>query len=215
MALRRTLNSDPNAFPRDVLELQGYFAGDPDARIMAVPGTGAAVDIWILGSSTFGAQLAAALGLPYAFASHFAPGMMDQAIEQYRAHFRPSERLAKPYVMVGFNIFAADSMAEAKLVASSMQQGFVALRTGQPGRVKPPVEGYYESLPPNAQAMLDDVLSVSAIGTADVVAEDLRRIIRRTGADEVMVTSQIFDQTARKRSLAIAAEAFAQVGEAV
>lgn len=215
MAMRRTLNSDPNAFPRDVMELQAYFAGDPDAGFIATPGAGANVDLWILGSSTFGAQLAAALGLPYGFASHFAPGMMDQAIEIYRSHFRPSEHLAKPYVMVGFNIFAADTDEEAHYVASSMQQGFVALRTGQPGKVRPPVKGYYESLPPGARSMLDDVLSVSSIGTADRVAADLRALIRRTQADEIIVTSQIFDHDARKRSIAIAAEAFGTLTELV
>ncbi|MET0366366.1 MAG: LLM class flavin-dependent oxidoreductase [Sphingobium sp.] len=213
MAMRRTLNSDPNAFPRDVMELQAYFAGDPDIGFIATPGAGAKVDLWILGSSTFGAQLAAALGLPYGFASHFAPGMMDQAIEIYRSHFRPSEHLAKPYVMVGFNIFAADTDEEAHYVASSMQQGFVALRTGQPGKVRPPVRGYYESLPPGAKAMLDDVLSVSSIGTTDKVADDLRALIRRTQADEIIVTSQIFDHAARKRSIAIAAEAFGTLTE--
>ncbi|MFT3965256.1 MAG: LLM class flavin-dependent oxidoreductase [Sphingobium sp.] len=212
-AMRRTLHSDPNAFPRDVMELQAYFAGDPDLGFVATPGAGAAVDLWILGSSTFGAQLAAALGLPYGFASHFAPGLMDQAIDIYRSHFRPSARLSRPHVMVGFNVFAADTEEEAHFVASSMQQGFVALRTGQPGKVRPPVRGYYESLPPGTRAMLDDVLSVSAIGTAETVARDLRALIRRTGADEIIVTSQIFDHEARKRSIAIAAEAFATLAE--
>lgn len=212
-AMRRTLHSDPNAFPRDVMELQAYFAGDPDLGFIATPGAGANVEMWILGSSTFGAQLAAALGLPYGFASHFAPGMMDQAIAIYREHFRPSEYLDKPKVMVGFNIFAADTAEEARLVASSMQQGFIALRTGQPGKVRPPVPGFYESLPPGAQAMLDDVLSVSSIGTGEQVARDLDALIRRTGADEIIVTSQIYDMEARKRSIAIAAEAFAALGE--
>lgn len=211
-AMRRTLHSDPNAFPRDVMELQAYFAGDPDLGFTATPGAGANIDMWILGSSTFGAQLAAALGLPYGFASHFAPGMMDQAIAIYREHFRPSAHLAKPYVMVGFNVFAADTDAEARLIATSMQQSFVALRTGQPGKVPAPVAGYYKSLPPNAQAMLDDVLSVSSIGTGEQVVRDLDAIIRRTGADEIIVASQIFDHAARKRSISIAAEAMATLG---
>jgi luciferase family oxidoreductase group 1 len=214
-AMRRTLQSDPNAFPRDVMELQAYFAGDPDLGFIATPGAGANVEMWILGSSTFGAQLAAALGLPFGFASHFAPGMMDEAIAIYRSHFRPSEHLAKPYVMVGFNVFAADTEEEARLVASSMQQGFIALRTGQPGKVKPPVASYYDSLPPPARAMLDDVLSVSSIGTVEQVRRDLDAIIRRTGADEIIVTSQIFDHDARKRSIAIAAEAMEALGMAV
>jgi len=211
-AMRRTLHSDPNAFPRDVLELQAYFAGDPELGFTATPGAGAKVDIWILGSSTFGAQLAAALGLPFGFASHFAPGMMDEAIAIYRSQFRPSATLGKPYVMVGFNVFAADTEAEAKFVATTMQQSFVALRTGQPGKVRPPVEGYYESLPPGAKAMLDDVLAVSSIGTGEQVARDLDAVIRRTGADEIIVASQIFDHGARKRSIGIAAEAMATLG---
>jgi len=211
-AMRRTLHSDPNAFPRDVLELQAYFAGDPELGFTATPGAGAKVDIWILGSSTFGAQLAAALGLPFGFASHFAPGMMDEAIAIYRSQFRPSATLGKPYVMVGFNVFAADTEAEAKFVATTMQQSFVALRTGQPGKVRPPVEGYYESLPPGAKAMLDDVLAVSSIGTGEQVARDLDAVIRRTGADEIIVASQIFDHDARKRSIGIAAEAMATLG---
>jgi len=211
-AMRRTLHSDPNAFPRDVLELQAYFAGDPELGFTATPGAGAKVDIWILGSSTFGAQLAAALGLPFGFASHFAPGMMDEAIAIYRSQFRPSATLGKPYVMVGFNVFAADTEAEAKFVATTMQQSFVALRTGQPGKVRPPVEGYYESLPPGTKAMLDDVLAVSSIGTGEQVARDLDAVIRRTGADEIIVASQIFDHDARKRSIGIAAEAMATLG---
>jgi luciferase family oxidoreductase group 1 len=214
-AMRRTLATDHNAFPRDVMELQAYFAGDPDAGFTATPGAGADVQMWILGSSTFGAQLAAALGLPYGFASHFAPGMMDQAIAIYREHFRPSEYLAKPRVMVGFNVFAADSEAEARLIASSMQQSFVALRTGTPGKLPPPIDNYVEALPRPVRAMLDDVLSVSAIGTTETVARDLDAVIRRTGADEIIVTSQIYDHEARKRSIAIAAEAFASLGETV
>ncbi len=213
-ALRRTLNSDPDGFPRDVVELQAYFAGDPAAGFVATPGAGADVELWILGSSTFGAQLAAALGLPYGFASHFAPGLMDQAIAIYREQFRASERFPKPRVMVGFNIFAADTEAEARLLASSMQQTFISVRTGMPTKVKPPVEGYYESLPPQAQAMLDDVLAVSSIGTVDTVAADLQRLIARTGADEIIVACQMYDHAARKRSLAIAAEAMGRVGVA-
>ncbi|MCE7797624.1 LLM class flavin-dependent oxidoreductase [Sphingobium sufflavum] len=214
-AMRRTLHSDPNAFPRDVMELQAYFAGDPDFGFIATPGAGANVEMWILGSSTFGAQLAAALGLPYGFASHFAPGQMDQAIAIYREHFRPSEFLAEPRVMVGYNIFAADDQAEAEYLATSMQQAFVALRTGQPGKLKPPVRNYADTLAPPVRAMLDDVLAVTSVGTPDRVAADLSAFIARTQADEIIVTSQIFDHQARKRSTAIAAEAFAVATEGV
>jgi luciferase family oxidoreductase group 1 len=213
-ALRRTLASSPDSFVQDVLELQGYFAGSDKAGFKAVPGAGADVAIWILGSSTYGAQVAAVLGLPYGFASHFAPQMMGQALAIYRANFRPSAVLAKPYVSVGFNVFAADTDAEAQLVASSMQQTFVALRTGSgtSNGFRPPVPGYYDSLPPQFQHMLAETMTCSAIGTRDVVADRLQKFIERTQADEVIVTSQIYDHTARKRSIAIAAEAMALAG---
>jgi luciferase family oxidoreductase group 1 len=212
-ALRRTLASSPDSFVQDVMELQGYFAGSDQAGFKAVPGAGAAVALWILGSSTYGAQVAAALGLPYGFASHFAPQMLDQALAIYRANFRPSAVLARPYVSVGFNVFAADSDDEARLVASSMQQSFVALRSGTTrGGFRPPVAGYYDSLPPQFQHMLNETMTCAAIGTRDVVAERLGRFIARTQADEVIVTSQIYGHAARKRSIAIAAEAMDLVG---
>lgn len=212
-ALRRTLNSSPDNFVQDVLELQGYFAGSPQAGFTATPGAGADVRMWILGSSTFGAQVAAALGLPYGFASHFAPQMLDQALAIYRANFRPSAVLARPYVSAGFNVFAADSDEEAQLVASSMQQAFVALRSGTAsGGFRPPVPGYYDSLPAQFQHMLDETMTCAAIGTREVVAERLAAFVARTRADEVIVTSQIYDHTARKRSIAIAAEAMAGAG---
>ena len=160
--------------------------------------------IWILGSSLYGAQLAAALGLPYAFASHFAPGALDEAIAIYRRDFRPSAQLRHPYVMAGYNVFAAGDREEAQRLASSMQQAFVRLRTGQPGKLQPPVTGYYDSLPSQAQAMLSDVLSVSSIGTQADVERDMAAFLRRTQADELMLTGQIFDPQARQRSFAIA-----------
>lgn len=212
MALRRNLQSDPNQFPRDVMELQAYFAGDPDLGIMAVPGAGEQVEMWILGSSLFGAHLAAALGLPFAFASHFAPDTMDEAIALYRENFRPSAGLEKPHVMLGYNIFAADTDEEARFLGSSMQQAFVALRTGRPGKLRPPVEGYYDSLPPAARAMLDNVLNAAAIGSKEKVQVDLRRFIARTGADEIIVACQMFDHEARKRSYSIAMEAVRALG---
>ena len=131
-AIRRTLETDPNAFPRDVMELQSYFADDGQTGIRATPGAGAKPELWILGSSLFGAQLAAMLGLPYAFASHFAPDALDQALEVYRRDFRPSTQLDRPYAMAGFNVFAAHTDEEAEFLASSQQQAFVALRTGNP-----------------------------------------------------------------------------------
>jgi luciferase family oxidoreductase group 1 len=210
-AIRRTLDSDPNAFPRDVLELQSYFADDGQTGIRATPGAGAKPQMWILGSSLFGAQLAGALGLPYAFASHFAPDALDQALAVYRRDFHPSEQLAKPYAMAGFNVFAADTDAEAELLASSQQQAFVALRTGNPRQLPPPVAGYRDSLGPQGAAMLDHVLSCSAVGSPARVARGLAAFVERTGVDEVMVTSAIYDHEARKRSVAIAAEAMAEL----
>ncbi|HAD83717.1 MAG TPA: alkane 1-monooxygenase, partial [Brevundimonas sp.] len=146
-ALRRTLQGDHDAFPQDVMELMQWFApATPDQRIIANPGEGQAVPIWILGSSTYGAQLAAHLGLPYAFASHFAPGEMMRALDIYRRTFRPSPYLEKPYVMLGYNAFVAETDAAARLLFTSVQQAFVNLRTGRPGKLPPPVEGYYERL---------------------------------------------------------------------
>jgi luciferase family oxidoreductase group 1 len=205
-ALRRNLASDADEFPQDVVELMDYFAGSPRRSVRAVPGAGLDVPVWILGSSLFGAQLAAALGLPYAFASHFAPQMMMQAIEIYRSTFRPSAQLDKPYVMLGFNVFAATTDAEAQYRATSMQQAFVNLRSGRPSQLKPPVEGYLEQLGLPERMMLDSVLSCSAIGSPETVAQQLKAFVERTGADELMITSQIFDHAARLRSYEIAAE---------
>ncbi|OYY66487.1 LLM class flavin-dependent oxidoreductase [Sphingomonas sp. 28-62-11] len=213
-ALRRTLESDANAFPQDVLELQSYFADDGQTGIRATPGAGARVSIWILGSSTYGAQLAAALGLPYAFASHFAPDALDEAAALYRHYFRPSALLTKPHFMAGFNVFGADSDDEAELLATSQQQAFVALRSGNPRQLPPPVAGYRESLGPQGAAMLDQVLQCSAVGGPAKVARDIARFIVRTGADELMLTSSIYDHAARKRSLTIAAEAMQAVRHA-
>ncbi|MDX3899418.1 MAG: LLM class flavin-dependent oxidoreductase [Sphingobium sp.] len=203
-AMRRNLAGGADQFPRDVLELQAFFAGDERLGFTATPGAGEDVPLWILGSSLYGAQLAAALGLPYAFASHFAPAALDEALEIYRRDFRPSAQLREPYAMAGFNIFAADDREEAAVLATSMQQSFVRLRTGQPGRFPPPLPGYLESLPPQALHMLADVLSVSSIGTQADVERDLRAFVARTRVDEVIVTSAIYDFEARKRSFAIA-----------
>ena len=204
-ALRRNLDSDPDAFPQDVLELMDLFSANPRGAVRAVPGTGLEVPIWILGSSTFGAQLAAALGLPFAFASHFAPAQMMQAISLYRAGFQPSARLAKPYVMLGFNIFAADTQEEAEFRATSMQQAFVNLRSGRPSRLPPPLADYPKRVGPQERALLDSVLSCSAIGSPETVLATVQAFIDRTGANELMIASQIFDHTQRLRSFAIAA----------
>ena len=199
-ALRRHLPSDADAFPQDVAELLDYFAAAPRRAVTAVPGAGLEVPVWILGSSLFGAQLAAALGLPFAFASHFAPAQMMDAINIYRARFQPSDRLQQPYVMLGFNVFAADTDEQARLLASSAEQAFVNLRSGHPRRLQPPVAGYREQLGPAERAMLDSVLACSAAGSPATVAHALQAFIDRTHADELMITSQVFDHGARLRS---------------
>ncbi|MDQ3031061.1 MAG: LLM class flavin-dependent oxidoreductase [Myxococcota bacterium] len=209
-ALRRTLTGDVDAFPNDVLELQALLSDvEPGQVIEAVPGSGSRVPIWILGSSTFGAQLAAALGLPYAFASHFAPAQLEPAIALYRAKFRPSEQLERPHVMLGVGVFAADDRAQAELLATSLQQAFVALRHGRPGKLQPPRAGYEAELTPADRAMLDHALACTIVGTPETVPRDLAAFAERHGADELIVTSQIFDPTARLRSFEIAARAFA------
>lgn len=205
-ALRCNLDSDGNEFPQDVIELIDYLSDEPRQRVRAVPGTGLKVPLWILGSSTFGAQLAAHLGLPYAFASHFAPGQMMQAIEIYRTTFKPSKQQSRPHVMLGFNVFAADTDEEAQLLATSMQQAFVSLRAGNPGKLKPPRPGYLSSLGPQEIGMLDSMLSCSAIGSPATVQRQMQDFIDKTGADELMVTSQIFNHESRLRSYEITAE---------
>jgi len=206
-AMRRDLHAEADGFPRDVMELMDYFEpAAPDQAVVAVPGAGLRVPVWILGSSTYGAQLAAMLGLPYAFASHFAPGQMLAAIEIYRRNFKPSARLAKPYVMLGFNVFAADTDAAARDIATSQQQSFVNLRSGRPTQFPPPLPGYLDQLAPPQRALLDDVLGCSAIGAPATIAAGLKDFIERTGADELMITSAIYDQDARKRSYEIVAE---------
>ena len=206
-AMRRNLAADVNQFPSDVLELQRYFApATPGRQVRAIPGEGLGIPLWILGSSLYGAELAAELGLPYAFASHFAPQQMMEAIALYRARFKPSAQLAAPYVMLGFNVFAADSDEEGELLATSLIQAFVALRSGNPGRLKPPLAGYADTLPLEYRAMLRSVLSSAAIGAPATVKAATEAFIARTGADELMITSQIFDHAARVRSYEILAE---------
>ena len=211
-ALRRNLDTHPNQFPDDVAELMDYFAATRRHAVRAVPGAGLNVPIWILGSSLFGAQLAAALGLPYAFASHFAPEQMMQAIALYRSTFKPSAQLQKPYVMLGYNVFAADTEEEGQFLATSMQQAFVNLRSGHPKRLQPPVKGYLDSIPQHFRDMLDDMLSCAAIGSPGTVMPALKTFIEQTAADELIITSQIFDHSARLRSYEITAEIRAALG---
>jgi luciferase family oxidoreductase group 1 len=208
-ALRRNLNADVNQFPRDVVELMTYLKPNEPAHVRAIPGEGLDIPVWILGSSLFGAQLAAQLGLPFAFASHFAPGQMMEALHIYRATFQPSAQLAEPYVMLGYNAFAADTDDEAELMATSLMQAFIALRSGTPGQLPPPVPGFYEDLAPVQRAGLDHVLSCSAIGGPEKVRASIESFVARTGADELMITSQTFDHRARLRSFEIVADLIA------
>lgn len=204
-ALRRHLSSDADEFPQDVAELLDYFSDEPHSAVKAVPGAGLHVPVWILGSSLYGAQLAAAMGLPYAFASHFAPQQMMQAVDIYRATFRPSAYLTKPYVMLGFNVFAADTDDQAHLLASSAQQAFVNLRSGRPAKIPPPVENFMQQLGEGERALLNQILACSAIGSPATVTQQMRDFIRHTGADELMIASNIFEHQARLHSYEIVA----------
>jgi luciferase family oxidoreductase group 1 len=205
-ALRRTLLSDPDAFPHDVLELLSYFSPPEGQTVRAVPGAGLNVPIWILGSSLFGAQVAAALGLPFAFASHFAAALMMQAIEIYRSRFRPGPQLSQPLVMLGVNVIAADSEDEARYIATSGRQAFASLRRGMPTTLPPPNREFEKDIVPFRGIPLEQIESVSIVGTAAGVGEDLRSFINRTRADELIVVSHIYNHTARLRSYEIVAE---------
>ncbi|HTV17955.1 MAG TPA: LLM class flavin-dependent oxidoreductase [Polyangiaceae bacterium] len=206
-ALRRGLDDDVRAFPDNVVELLRYFqpvaAGQ---RVRAVPGAGLDVPIWILGSSTFGAHLAAVLGLPYAFASHFAPAQLSAAIELYRREFKPSAALAAPYVMLGINVVAAETDAEARFHLSSLEQAFINLRRGAPGELPLPQAGYADQLLPIERAGLDDVLRCAAIGSPATVERRLREFIGQTSADELIVTAMVHDHRARLRSYELVAQ---------
>lgn len=200
-ALRRNLETDPNDFPRDVVELLSYFQpAEMDQKLRAVPGAGLNVPLWILGSSTFGAQLAAILGLPYAFASHFAPTELDRALQIYRERFTPSEYLSKPNAMVAVNVVVADTNDEAEFLFSSQRQAFVNLRTGRAGPLPRPMENFLETLPMQNRLMLDQSLECSVIGDKETVIAGLQALQKRTKADELIVTSPIHDPTKRKQS---------------
>ncbi len=208
-ALRRYFEG-ADRFPQDVMELQA-FLGDPVAgqRVTAWPGAGSKVPLWLLGSSLFSAELAAHLGLPFAFASHFAPELLMQALQTYRAGFRPSAVLESPYAMAVVNVFAAETDAEAQRLSTSMQQAFAAVVTGKPGRLKPPVDDITRVLDPRQLAAVESRLTYAAIGGRETVRDRLAAFIRQTGVDEVMVTGMVFDLKDRIRSLEITAEAVA------
>ncbi|HET7843085.1 MAG TPA: LLM class flavin-dependent oxidoreductase [Xanthomonadales bacterium] len=211
-ALRRYYAS-AEEFPADVVELLQYFEPVAEGQaVQAVPGAGVDVEAWILGSSLFGAQLAAALGLPYAFASHFAPAALVDAVALYRERFRPSQRLAKPHVMLALNVVVADSDEEAKRLFTTQQQAFVNLRRGRPGLVPPPlataaaIDAYCT---PPEKAMVDAALACAVVGAADTVRAGMRAFVDAHRPDELMLTANVFDHAARLRSFALAMEAWA------
>ena len=209
-ALRRTLASNPDEFPQDVVELMSYFAPGPQQTVRAVPGAGLRVPIYILGSSLFGAQVAAALGLPFAFASHFAPAMMTQAIEMYRRHYRPSPDHPDPYLILGANIVAADTDDEARFLASSGREAFASLRRGTPVTLPPPSREWEKGVVPAGQVAVQELNSVAFVGSPSTVENGLRTFVETTQADEVMIVSHIYDHRARVHSYEIAADLMAR-----
>ncbi len=214
-AMRRNLNADVDQFPQDVVELMAYFRpAEPGQAVQAVPGAGLDVPLWILGSSTFGAQLAAILGLPFAFASHFAPRMMMHALMLYRERFNPSPQLAAPNVMLGVTVVAAETDEEARFLFSSLQQSTLNNRIGRPGRVPPPVADFDARLDPRARAILADSQACAIVGGPETVRQGLEDFAARTGADELMVTANIFDHAKRKRSFEIVAQVHGAMGGA-
>jgi luciferase family oxidoreductase group 1 len=205
-ALRRKAGGSGDEFPEDVQELQSYFAGT--APVKAVPGIGANVPLYILGSSDFGARLAAALGLPFAFASHFAPAYLERALDLYRRNFRPSEALSKPYVMIGVNVLAADTDEEARFLFSSHQQAILSMLRNSRSQLPPPVQSFEESLSPEERAAIGQWTAISAIGSPETVRRKLEVFLELTGADELIATGQVFDHKARLRSYEILADVF-------
>ncbi len=205
-ALRRDMEDSAEQFPLDVQELQNYFAAaQAGQQIRAVPGTGLEVPIWLLGSSLFSAQLAAMLGLPFAFASHFAPDMMRQALDIYRSRFEPSRQLDRPYAMLGANVLAADTDAQARRQFTSQQQSFINLRRGTPGQVPPPIDDIDAYWSPAEKAMVERSLAISFVGSAYTVAAGLAPFIESLQPDELMITAHIYDQGARLRSIELIA----------
>ena len=205
-ALRRYYQA-AEEFPADVIELLQYFEPEqPGQPVRAVPGAGVEVEAWILGSSLFGAQLAAQLGLPYAFASHFAPDLMGQALAVYRTKFRPSPRLARPQVMLAINAVVADSDAEARRLFTSQQLAFVNLRRGRPGLVPPPVDDIAMVATPDERAGVDRALACAVVGAPETVRHGIEAFIARHRPDELMLTANVFDHAARLRSFELAAD---------
>ena len=208
-ALRRNMEAS-DQFPQDVLELISYFSDEAaNARIQAVPGAGTHVPVWILGSSLYGAQLAAYLGLPYAFASHFAPAQLADAAATYRATFQPSHWLQHPYFMMAMGVCAAETDAEAAYLRSSQVLAFARLRSGKPGKLPRPVADVSAEVPPEVMRGVDEALSCAAVGSPETVRQQMAALIDRYQPDEVIVAGMIHDPAARIRSMAIAADVLA------
>ena len=206
-ALRRNLQGNVDGFPRDVLELQNFLgAAEPGQKVRAVPGEGTKVPLWILGSSLYGAQLAAMLGLPFGFASHFAPAQMEQAIDIYRSRFQASETLSDPYVMLGFNVCAAPSEEEAIYLRTSAIKSFLRMRAGNPARLPPPEKGFEKTLSESENRMLSEMSKASVVGSAAAVHEGIDSFVKRTGADELIITCQIYEHDKRLQSYSIVAD---------
>lgn len=208
-ALRKDMHRAAEYFPQDVIELRALFTGDVELPITATPGFGANVEMWMLGSSLFGAQLAAQLGLPYAFASHFAPDHLDAALATYRERFRPSAALQEPHAMAAMTVIAAETDDEAEFLATSQDQNFVRLRSGNPGKLPPPVKDYRATLPDHARAMLERLGVARAVGSPQTVRERIGRFVERTQADEIIVSGATFDPEARRQSLELIQQAVA------
>lgn len=205
-ALRRSFANADN-FPQDVLELQAYLAPAQEGqRLFAVPATGTEVPLWILGSSTFGAQLAAELGLPYGFASHFAPDLLMPALEIYRRRFKPSAQLARPYAMVGVNAIAAETDAEARMLATTQQMSFTNIFRGQRGLSQPPIADIETYWSPAEKAQAMRMLGCSVVGSRETVRQGLAALVEQTGADELMIVSDVYDHDLRLRSFRMIAE---------
>lgn len=208
-ALRKDVARASEFFPQDVQELRAYFSANATLPIRPTPGYGANVEMWMLGSSLFGAQLAAMLGLPYAFASHFAPDHLDAALKLYREKFQPSPALERPHAMAAMTVFTAETDRDAQTLASSQEQMFVAIRSGLTPKVQPPIPDYRQSLPATAQAMLDHVGQASAVGCPATVRGKVAAFIERTGADELIISGVTHDPELRRRSVRLTMEALA------
>jgi luciferase family oxidoreductase group 1 len=212
-ALRRDLAGSPEQFPNDVLELQSYFDAAPDQRTRAVPGTGLKVPIWLLGSSLYSAQLAGMLGLPFAFAAHFAPELLLQALAEYRGRFTPSAQLAQPYAMICVNLIVAETERAAQRLFSSHQQAFAQLRRGRPGQLPPPIDDIDQFWSPEEKLTLGEAMRYSFVGSKASVQPKLEAFLASTQPDELMVNVHVYDQPARRHSLALTAQIRQMLGE--